>query len=77
MDFLTDTVVDIAYAVRTGAISAREVVAHALERIDALNPQINAFVAVDADAALAEAAALDERQVRGRTSGRSPGSRSG
>lgn len=65
MDFQIDTVVDIADAVRAGAISAREVVAHALERIDTLNPQINAFVAVDADAALAEAAALDERQARG------------
>jgi len=65
MDFLTDSVTGLAEAVRSGQVSARDLVTHSLERIDALNPRLNAFVAVDAEGALAEAAALDERQARG------------
>ena len=65
MDFLTDTVTDLAALVRAGSMSARELVAHALERIEVLNPELNAFVALDPDGAMADAAALDERQARG------------
>lgn len=65
MDFLTDTVTDLAALVRAGSLSARELVTHALERIEALNPELNAFVALDPDGAMADAAALDERQARG------------
>ena len=65
MDFRIDSVSNLATSVRAGEVSAREMVGHALERIDALNPALNAFVAVDADGALAEAAALDDRRARG------------
>ncbi len=65
MDFLTDSVTGLAAAVRSGEIGARELVEHALARIEALDPGINAFVALDPDGARAEAAALDERQARG------------
>ena len=50
---------------RAKLISARELTSHALARIDALNPQVNVFVAVDGERALAEAAAIDERIARG------------
>ena len=40
-------------------LSSRELTQHFLDRITALNPTINAFVTVDADKSLAEAAAAD------------------
>lgn len=56
---------DLAAAVNARAVSAREVVGHFLARIDAVNPAINAFVAVDGARALADAAALDEHIAAG------------
>lgn len=46
-------------------VSARELVAAHLEQIDRVNPKINAIVSLDADRALAEAAAADERLASG------------
>ncbi|MGZ8650198.1 MAG: amidase [Solirubrobacteraceae bacterium] len=46
---------DLASLVRGGEISARELVGHALERIEALDPVLNAFVEVDGERALAVA----------------------
>ena len=42
---------------------------HALGRIDALDPQLNAWVVVDAERALDEAAAIDERVASGQAVG--------
>ena len=52
------TVVESAALVRGGDASAREVVTAALERIQRLDPELNAFVEADADRALAEADAV-------------------
>src|SRR5580704_5412677 len=60
MDFRTTSVDELARQVRSRAVSARELTQAALDRISALNPTYNAFVAVDGDRALAEAAAVDE-----------------
>jgi aspartyl-tRNA(Asn)/glutamyl-tRNA(Gln) amidotransferase subunit A len=60
MDFRTTSVADLARQVRSRQISARELTQHAMDRIDALNPTYNAFVAVDHDRALQEAGAVDE-----------------
>ena len=65
MDFRRDTVVELAAAVRAGDVSARDLVQHSLDRIDAENGTINAFVAVDADRALAAAADIDDRVSQG------------
>ncbi len=65
MDFLQDSVAAIAARVKTGEQSAREVVTHAIDRIEALNPILNAFVAWDGERALAEAEAVDQRVVAG------------
>jgi aspartyl-tRNA(Asn)/glutamyl-tRNA(Gln) amidotransferase subunit A len=65
MDFRTIRLADLAGQVRRRELSAREVTEHALARLDALNPTLNAFVAVDADRARRDAAALDERIARG------------
>ena len=59
---------DLAAHVRGGELSAREVTTAALERIEALDPVVNAFVEVDADGALAAADAIepgDERPFAG------------
>ena len=46
---------ELASMVRTGEVSSRELVEISLERIEELNPQLNAFVDVDAERALAVA----------------------
>lgn len=59
---------ELAGLVRSGAVSALELTTAALERIEAIDPQINAFTDVDAERALAAAAAVapgDERPLAG------------
>ncbi len=60
-DFRTVSVEDLAASVRDRILTAAAVTDYALARIEALNPALNAFVAVDADSARAQAAAIDER----------------
>ena len=60
-DFRTVTVEALAAMVRNRTLTAAAVTEHALERIEALNPTLNAFVAVDADGARAQADQIDER----------------
>ena len=59
---------ELAALVRAGELSASELVDASLERIAALQPQVNAFVDVDEDGARAAAAAIapgDERPFAG------------
>jgi amidase len=59
---------ELAGMVRSGEISARELVQISLERIEELNPALNAFVQVDDERALAVADAIgagDERPFAG------------
>ena len=65
MDFRGETVAGLAARVRSRELSAREVTRGALDRIEALNERINAFVHVDPEGALAAAAAIDGRLARG------------
>lgn len=65
MDFREHRVADLATKVRTRELSARELALAALERIEALDPMLNAWVTVDGERALADAAAVDERLVAG------------
>ena len=69
VDFRTVTPRQIADRVRNRDVSAREVVGAALENVERLNPTYNAFVALDADAALRAADAVDERVARGEDCG--------
>ncbi len=64
-DFREHRVSDLAADVRARRRSARELTQFALERIEALDPQVNAFVATDADRALAIAHQIDERIASG------------
>lgn len=60
---------DIRDAVRCKAVSATEVVKAHLDRIDAINPQINAIVTLVPERALAQAHAIDAAISRGETLG--------
>jgi aspartyl-tRNA(Asn)/glutamyl-tRNA(Gln) amidotransferase subunit A len=67
----TDTDLDFASAeelaalIRARRLSPTELMRHTLDRVAALNPRVNAFVALDADRALAEAATQTDRVARG------------
>jgi len=56
---------DLAQRLRARDVSAREVVTAHLDRIDRINPRINAIVTLDAEGALAAAGAADEALARG------------
>ncbi|HEX8066490.1 MAG TPA: amidase [Thermoleophilaceae bacterium] len=53
------TAAEQAAAVRSGEVSARELVQASLDAIERLDPEVNAFVTLAADRALAEADAID------------------
>ena len=55
---------ELATLIHTGQISSAELVAAALERIEALQPTINAFTHVDAEGAIAAAEAIDADDPR-------------
>jgi len=57
-------VTELAEMVRSGELSARELVQASLDRIEALNPQLNAFVDIFAEEALAEADAIEPGDAR-------------
>src|SRR5664280_2399261 len=69
MDFRRESVVGLAEQVRSGQLSAGELVGHALSRIAEDNPRVNAFVAVDEERARAEAAAVDATVAAGKDPG--------
>jgi len=57
--------VELVEAIRRGRVSAREVLEAHLERIEAVNPTVNAIVTLVPEMARARAAEADERQTRG------------
>src|SRR5262245_65936306 len=59
------TASEIAAAVRTRRVSALEVARAAVERAEALNPRLNAFLGIFQDKALAAAADVDARVAAG------------
>lgn len=61
--------VALAAMLRSREVSAREVLTAHLDRIDRVNPGLNAIVTLDADRALTEAGALDEAAARGSFAG--------
>jgi amidase len=63
------TAVDLASRIRRKQVSARDVMAAHLARIDRVNPRINAIVTLVADRAMADAKKADEHQARGVTLG--------
>jgi amidase len=64
-DIVFRTAGELAGMLRTGAVSAREVVQAHLDRVERVNPAVNAIVTLTAERALAEARAADERFAAG------------
>src|SRR4051794_2603110 len=67
-DLMFTPATDLAARVRGGELGARELVQACLDRIAALDPELNAFVEVDGERALAAAAEIepgDERPFAG------------
>ena len=61
IDFRTTSLAELTRSVRAKEVSARELTQAALDRIQRLDPNYNAFVAVDGERALAEADGIDTR----------------
>ena len=68
-DLLFSSATSIARAVQAGEVSAVEVVEAHLQRIDEVNPKLNAVVKLAGDRAIAEAKAADEALARGESMG--------
>ncbi len=52
--------VELRDALRSGELSSRQATGHFLDRIDAENPHLGAFITVTAEQALKDAAAADQ-----------------
>ena len=63
-DLLFRPASELATLVHTGRVSSTELVAAALDRIDQLQPTLNAFVHIDPDGALEAAAGIDRDDPR-------------
>jgi amidase len=68
-DVLTWTAGRLADAVRRREIASRELLSIALDRIDRINPKLNAVVTLDAERAAEWAAAADEATAHGESTG--------
>ena len=64
-DWLRSTAAELADALAAGETTSVEVTRAYLDRIAAVDPAVHAFLHVDADGALAQAAASDERRAAG------------
>lgn len=70
MDEIIDaSATSLARAIRDREVSAEEIVDATLERIEAINPLLNAIVQLRADAARLEARSLDAALARGEARG--------
>ena len=65
MDLRAHTLEELVGLVQTRSMSARELVGESLARIEHLEPQLNAWAALDGEGALEQAATIDERIASG------------
>lgn len=66
---MTESIATIARDVQRGRRTAVQVIREAMERIERAQPRLNAFITITPEAALAAAAALDQRRARGASLG--------
>ena len=62
---INDSLTELSRQLADKAVSAEELAGRYLDRIEALNPALNAFITVDRDKTLAEARDADARRARG------------
>ncbi|GIH92490.1 Asp-tRNA(Asn)/Glu-tRNA(Gln) amidotransferase subunit GatA [Planobispora siamensis] len=65
MSLIHKTAAELGALVASGEVSAVEVAQAHLDRIDAVEPKVNAFLHVDAETTLAQARRVDERRAAG------------
>ncbi len=70
---LDRSVGDLARLVQSGEVSAVEVTRAAIDRIEARDPALGAFLTVQADEAIAAARAVDDKRARGEALGKLAG----
>src|SRR5512136_839440 len=63
------TIIEVSQAIHAKQISPLELTEICLQRIEAINPKINAFITLTAESALAEARAATEEIARGQQRG--------
>ena len=61
----TKTLAELAQGLKAKEFSSRELTEHFLQRIERFQPQLNAFITVTAERALADAGGADEKLARG------------
>ncbi len=64
-EILTSSATELVAAMEAGQLSSVEITRACLDRIEAVDEQVNAFLAVDAERALAQAAGIDARRAAG------------
>src|SRR3954453_3749850 len=69
MTLIKKTAAELGAMIAAGEVSAVEVAQAHLDRIEAVEPKVNAFLHVDAEAALEQARAVDARRAAGETLG--------
>ena len=62
---LTRSAAELGRLMAAGELTSEELTRACLAQIEALNPRLNVFLAVEADAALAQARAIDARRAAG------------
>src|SRR3546814_11353667 len=65
VDYLRASAADLVAALEAGEVTSVELTQLFLDRIAAVDGQVNAFLHVDAEGALAQATASDERRAAG------------
>src|SRR3546814_6440812 len=68
VDYLRASAADLVAALEAGEVTSVELTQLFLDRIAAVDGQVNAFLHVDAEGALAQAKATDERRAAGNRS---------
>jgi amidase len=69
MDLDHATTTELVQSIRDRSLSSRELLDHLVDRVERIDPELNAVVALDVDRARAAAAAADEATARGEASG--------
>lgn len=59
------TAAELSTKLSSGELTSEELTVQSLERIDALEPKLNAFISVDADRAIEQAKAVDAKRAKG------------
>ena len=69
MDLAFASATELVASLASGSLASRELLGHVADRIEAVNPALNAVITLDLEGAAAAAAAADDAQAAGRSLG--------